>query len=318
MDYSISSTILSAPYEFAALKMKINLFGANNPSGAYFLSLCKDSPCLTWGRKMHNGRGLENHVFCDLSTPFTCDMDRLDGLIISFAPIWLMVQFLDTLYSLKPSFLAGLQGIVACSSSSYLTKRFAFNKADQELAAILNKSHERMISIADRLDISCIIVAPSLVYGVVNGYSDKNVSHLIRTFRQLPFILVPKSCGERQPIHASQLAECVFQEARKMEVTACHSKDSSIYCVGGDETLEYVDMLRRIQTYLPLQDKGRRCIILRVPDWLFYLMVSFFLTTNQKFAEALCRMKANLSGFIEVHRITGADASKFPIEPLAL
>jgi hypothetical protein len=298
--------------------MKINLFGANNPSGAYFLSLCKDSQCLTWGRKMHNGKGLENHVFCDLSTPSTCEIDRLDGLIISFAPIWLLVQFLETLNSLKPSFLAGLQGIVACSSSSYLTKRFAFNRADQELAAMLNKSHERILSMANRLDIPCRIIAPSLVYGVVNGYSDKNVSHLIGTLRQLPVVLVPKSCGERQPIHASQLAKCVFHEAKMMEVTAYNSKDCSLYCLGGDETLDYVDMLRRIQTCLPLHDKGRGCIILMVPDWLFYLMVSFFLTTNQKFAEALCRMKSNLSGFIEVHRITGTNASKFPIEPLAL
>lgn len=318
MDYSICSKIFSATDKFAGLKMKINLFGANNPSGAYFLSLCKDSPCLTWGRQLPNGSGLENHVFCDLSSPSTCCMDRLDGLVISFAPIWLLVQFLDTLYDLKPGFLDEIQGIVACSSSSYLTKRFAFNKADQELVAKLNKSHERIFSITNKLDISCRIVAPSLVYGVVNGYSDKNVSQLIRTFRQLPIVLVPDCCGERQPIHASQLAECVLHEANMMKVTETLSHGNVIYCVGGDETFDYVEMLIRIQSSLPLHDKGRKCKIMRVPDWFFYLLVSLFLTTNQKFAEALCRMKTNLSGFIEVHRITGTNASKFPVKPLTL
>lgn len=297
--------------------MKINLFGATTPSGAYFLSLCKDTPYMTWGRRLHNRGNFENHIFCDLSNAFTCDVQRLNGLIVSFAPIWLLVDFLGTMYNLKPDVFSEVKGIVACSSSSYLTKRFAFSKADQELAKRLNECHKELFSIATKLDISCKIISPSLVYGIANGYRDKNVSKLISILRKLPVILVPKLCGERQPIHASQLAECVLHEARIIESTG-PNKDRSIYCVGGDDTLNYVDMLIRIQRNLPLHDKGRSCTILRVPDWCFYLFVSFFLMFNQRFAEALCRMKTNLSGFTEVHTITRTNATKFPVEPLPL
>jgi len=46
--------------------MDIALFGSNNPTGASFLQLAKDTSIETWGRKAPIN--IEDpHVFCDLS-----------------------------------------------------------------------------------------------------------------------------------------------------------------------------------------------------------------------------------------------------------
>lgn len=297
--------------------MNITLFGANNPSGAYFLEISKDFDCTTWGRKLHNGRCPENHIFCDLTSDFNDNVQSLEGIIVSFAPIWLLAKFLSSLYVNKRENMGRIKGIVACSSSSYLTKRFAFCKEDQELAVKIVKSHDMIMHIARGLDLPCKILAPSLVYGVLNGYSDKNISRLIHACRLMPIILVPKLCGERQPIHAGQLAECALHEVRMIQNNKSLSNDISVYCVGGDEILDYAEMLKRIQVVLPLYDRGRKCMIVTVPDWFFYLIVSLLLPTKPKLAEALCRIKSNLSGFRKVHTITGTEAKTFPVVPLA-
>jgi hypothetical protein len=298
--------------------MIISLFGANNPSGAYLLEQCKDAQCITWGRKLHNRRALESHIFCDLSNCSYDNTARLYGVIVSFAPIWLLSSFLSNVYNKQPNAFLGLRGIVACSSSSYLTKRFAFSKEDQELATILEKSHQEVFSIAERLQVPCRIIAPTLIYGKKNDYYDRNVSVLIRTFRLIPVVFIPKVCGKRQPIHASQLAECVLHEARTITQDQCVTKDESIYCVGGDETIEYGDMLARIKKSLPISDNGRKCKIVRVPDWLFFFFVSVIVLYNPKLAESLYRIKSNLSGFKQVHTVTRKKARKFPLLPLPI
>lgn len=299
--------------------MIISLFGANNPSGAYFLELCKDVKCITWGRKLHNGHGLDSHIFCDLSDSPNDNGTKLHGIIVSFAPIWLLSQFLNNIYTSNPNASSQIQGIVACSSSSYLTKRFAFSKEDQELARMLDKSHQGIYSVAERLQVPCKIIAPSLIYGTKNDYCDKNVSVLIRTFRSVPIVLLPNVCGERQPIHASQLAECVLHEARTITNDQFGSRDDgSIYCLGGDETLEYGVMLSRIKESLPMSDKGRRCKILRVPDWLFFFLVSVIMLYKPRLAESLYRIKSNLSGFKQVHSVTREKARSFPLLPLPI
>lgn len=298
--------------------MIISLFGANNPSGAYFLEQCKDAQCITWGRKLHNRRTSDNHIFCDLSNSSYDNTAKLYGVIVSFAPIWLLSKFLRDMYNKHPNVFLGLEGIVACSSSSYLTKRFAFSKEDQDLATILDKSHQEVFSIAERLQVPCRIIAPTLIYGKKNDYYDRNVSVLIRTFRLIPIVFIPKVCGMRQPIHASQLAECVLHEARMITQDQCVNRDESIYCIGGDETIEYGVMLTRIKESLPIDDAGKRCKIVRVPDWLFFFFVSVIILSKPKLAESLYRIKSNLSGFKQVHTVTMKKARKFPLLPLPI
>ena len=49
-----------------------------------------------------------------------------------------------------------------------------------------------------------------MIYGLVNGIEDKNISKILLIMRSLKFIVLPSNSGMRQPIHSIQLAKVVF------------------------------------------------------------------------------------------------------------
>ena len=195
--------------------MTIILLGSNNPSGASFLANYKHSPVEVWGRKKPDGL-TSSYIYCDLLDPASIKHQSLSGVIVSFAPIWLLASFLATLAKEMPETLHKLTGIIACSSSSFATKRFAYNTEDKQLVSKLLTAHSSLQDLAKELSIPCQILAPTLVYGRVGNYTDKNISTIIRILRRTPCIVLPQQTGFRQPIHATQLALAAMRQTEQI------------------------------------------------------------------------------------------------------
>jgi hypothetical protein len=240
-----------------------------------------------------------------------------DGLWISFAPIWLLATFFHQLAVSHPERLQGLRGVIACSSSSVITKRFATNQSDRQLVHRLVAAEAQLRATCLSLQIPCRILRPTLVYGQVGPYGDHNLSRLLAIMRRLPCMLLPADTGLRQPIHARQLATVALQLARQLSVTGWNPMQAECIAVGGDTELSYADMLRALQRSVPQSDPARRCRLLSISNPLFFLLAAPLLLWSSKAFEAVLRMSADLSGFTPAHQLTGEPHQPFPLMPLA-
>lgn len=296
-------------------EMKIILFGSNNPTGAAFLHISNEDSVEVWGRSKPVKSSKRPHIYCDLAKPPARIANRIHGIIVSFAPIWLLAPFLFHLINEDHGVIEDLRGVIACSSSSFMTKRFAFNAYDKKLSRCLEDSHDIIASICLRLNIPFQILAPTMIYGEVQGYSDQNLSKLVRLMRFMPLILLPKSNGLRQPIHASQLARVAYTQADKMRTGSWESKEPQILTFGGDSILSYKNMLLAIKQTTASNDSAQRCHILTMPDTFFFLLIALLLPINPKLFEAILRINTDLSDFTMAHQILGEAPLRFPIYP---
>jgi hypothetical protein len=296
--------------------MTYTIFGCSNPTGAYFLEYISGCSVEVWGRKEPVDESFK-FVYCDLTLPPQSSLGNIKGVLISFAPIWLLAEFLAKASVEKPSILRDLTGIVAVSSSSYLTKRFAFSSYDKGLSESLRNAHSLLADVSNSLNVVCHILAPSLVYGTKNGYSDRNIRTIIRLTRIMPFIVLPKQTGSRQPIHASQLAQVVLFKAQSISYPWDRIQPE-ILTLGGDETISYSQMISRVKNALPIKDKGRGCRIIEVPNRVFFTFVAGILPLDTKLFEAIMRITSDLSGFSTPSKILGEKPSIFPILPLPI
>ncbi|QNJ12207.1 hypothetical protein SynM161_02094 [Synechococcus sp. M16.1] len=236
--------------------------------------------------------------------------------MISFAPIWLFAPFLHRLILDFPERLNGLSGVVACSSSSAITKRFSFNRFDRQLVDRLITAEEQLLKSSQFLDIPCFVLRPTLVYGRVGPYVDKNLHRLILFMRRLPLLPFPVDSGLRQPLHASQLADVVLEFVRQFSIGSCNPSDSQIVDIGGDYESSYGSILRSLQQSLPLTDSARRCFLLPVPNRLFYSLAFPLLFLSPKSFEAVLRVGSDLSGFTKAHHLLNSNPQSFPVLPL--
>ncbi|MEA5475566.1 hypothetical protein VB716_15205 [Synechococcus sp. CCY9201] len=236
---------------------------------------------------------------------------------ISFGPIWLLAPFIEHLARQHPARLQGVQGLIASSSSSALTKRFAANRLDRELVDRLTAAEDLLIASCRRLGIPCRILRPTLIYGQAGPYGDHNLSRLIGLMRRWPLLPLPEHTGLRQPIHATQLAAVALHLARQLAGSGVDSVLGERIALGGDSTLSYRSMLQALQHTLPPTDPARRCRLLSIPNRLFLLLASPVLLVSPKAFEAVLRMAADLAGFSPSHQLLGQPAQSFPVLPLA-
>lgn len=297
--------------------MEVILMGANNPSGAAFLKLDAAYNIETWGRRPSLSKNVP-HTFCDLSRlPPPQDLS-LNGVIVSFAPIWFLAPFLEQLAARQPDAFSNLVGVVACSSSSFMTKRFAFSDHDRQLANRLQKAHATLKDTCRRFGVKLQILAPTLVYGRIDCFEDKNISQIKKLMRSFPCIVLPRSSGLRQPIHAAQLAGVAHIQASKMLLGQWTDREATILTLGGNETLTYERMIAKIKDSLDVQDEGRMCKILKIPDKLFYLLACPLILYDLRLFESVLRVSSNLAGFTKAYEIDGSDPIGFPFQPLSI
>jgi hypothetical protein len=237
-------------------------------------------------------------------------------LWISFGPIWLLTPFLEQLALEHPERLQGLRGVIACSSSSVITKRFAANRFDRDLVVRLTTAEDQLIASCRRLELPCRILRPTLIYGRVGPYVDRNLSRLIGLMRRLPLLPLPEHTGLRQPIHASQLAAVALELVHLLTTNGWDPQLPQRIALGGDSELSYATMLRALQQSLPQTDPARRCRVLSLPTRLFYAAASPLLLQSPKAFEAVLRMGSDLSGFTRAHQLLKAKPQPFPVLPL--
>ena len=310
--------------------MQLHLFGAATPTGEAFRQLAAAAP-PDWSLHAYSRNAMAGSLNgsadassgvhpADFTNPnaFQPAGDAgAQSLWISFGPIWLLAPFLEFLVHHHPERLAGLCGLIACSSSSSITKRFAANRFDRELVSRLIGAEDQLLASCRDLGIRCQILRPSLIYGQVGPYGDRNLSRLITLMRRLPLLPLPEPTGLRQPIHANQLAAVAIHLARQLASSSVASALGDRIALGGDSTLSYLAMLQALQQALPASDPARRCRLLPIPSHLFCLLAFPMLLRSPKAFEALLRMGADLAGFAPSHQLLGQPPQPFPLVPLA-
>ena len=294
---------------------KIFVFGASTFTGRYLLDYFADfdESYLIYPFS-RNHLQESNHLYCDLSLASTFPLDLLDSntenIFISLAPIYLFKDFLDNLSALCPDLFSYLSHIIVCSSSSALTKKYAYNEFDIELSKSLNHCHDFFNSLAKLSSCSVTIVQPAIVYGSYASFSDKNITR-IKSLMLLPFLFLPSECGLRQPIHGSQLA--------KIFLHLCLEKrhdNFSIFSFGGDDVISYynmIDRLRRVVRFPLLNLSIKLPILIAIPSRFFFFAVSPLILISPKLFEAFLRMRANLSGFTKSCDFVGGEPASFPV-----
>ena len=156
------------------LPMRIHLFGAATPTGAFFERLAgSHSPAV---EVRSYSRSDPSKLPLDLVAPqcFNPSSFQRGDVLVSFAPIWLLAPFITHLHANNPGWIETLGGIVACSSSSAFTKRFAFNRFDRALVTRLCQSETELAFQADQCQLPLVILRPTLIYGACGGFRDSS------------------------------------------------------------------------------------------------------------------------------------------------
>ncbi len=296
--------------------MELHLFGAATPTGGAMRQLSANAD-LPWPLHAYSRQSADTPA--DFTNPSAFQPAGNPGapaLWISFGPIWLLAPFLEQLALEHPERLAGLRGLIACSSSSAITKRFAANRFDRELVARLSAAEEQLLATCRRLQVPCRILQPTLIYGQAGPYGDRNLSKLLQLLWRLPCLPLPVETGLRQPIHASQLAAVALHVAEQLRGSSWDPSLPERITLGGDTTLTYTAMIRALQQAQPVGDPARRCRLLPIPNRLFFSLAAPLLLRSPKAFEAVLRMGANLSGFTPAHQLLGREPQPFPVLPL--
>ena len=291
------------------------LFGATSPSGQAFLQAADYLSVTVAGRRRPQCFAEGPFQHCDLRTADSLEQP-LEGILVSFAPLWDLAPFLARLVEQRPGQLAGVRGVVACSSSSVITKRFAFNRFDRDLVQRLSASQDSLMRTCKDLGLPCTIVAPTLIYGRVGAHGDRNLSQLLQWMRRFPLLPIPADTGLRQPIHASQLAAVVRTLVMALIRQTDRVPTSEIIAVGGDDTLTYHQLLLRLQQQCEASDRARGCRLVSIPTWLFRVLAVPLLVAAPKGFEAVMRMQVDLAGFLPSHQLVGEDPRPFPVLPV--
>ena len=293
--------------------LNLHLFGAATPTGEAFRQLAASAEDA---RPLHAYSRRSAELPADFTKPaaFHPAGERGAAAIwVSFGPIWLLAPFLEQLAGEHPERLAGIRGLIASSSSSALTKRYAVNAFDRQLVAQLTSAEEQLLSTCRRLQIPCSILQPTLIYGQVGPYRDRNLSRLLQLLRRLPLLPLPAHTGLRQPIHARQLAAVAFRLAEQLSHSGWDPALPERIPLGGDVQLSYRAMLQALQQAQAPTDPARRCLLLPIPNRLLFLLAAPLLLCSPKAYEAVLRMGADLAGFSPAHQLLAEPPWPFPL-----
>lgn len=299
----------------------LNVFGFTTACGQAFQYLVERNPSgfqlFGYSRRIVEACPWMHQLDLDHPESFQPAGDPAAPAIwISFGPIWLLAPFLTQLAADHPERLRGLRGVIACSSSSAITKRFAANRFDRELVARLLAAEDQLLATCRRQGVPCRILRPTLIYGRIGPYADRNLSRVVQLMRRLPLLPLPAHTGLRQPIHASQLAAVALHLAQQAAGAGWAPELPERISLGGDSELSYAAMLQALQQALPAQDPARRCHLLPLPSRLFHAAATPLLLHSPKAFEAVLRIGADLAGFTPSHCLLDTSPQSFPVLPL--
>ncbi|HET7307833.1 MAG TPA: NAD-dependent epimerase/dehydratase family protein [Gammaproteobacteria bacterium] len=169
--------------------------------------------------------------------------------VVSLAPLGVIVE------ALAHDHLPRVQRLVAFSSTGALTKQSSTDPREKTAAARLLEAEAAFRRQCDTHSIAWTLFRPTMIY---DGIHDKNVALIAGFIRRFGFFpLVGRGAGQRQPVHAADLARACG------DVLTNTNTYSRTYNLGGGEVLSYRDMVARI--FLALGKKPR-CV--RIPPSL--------------------------------------------------
>ena len=291
--------------------MIIHLFGSNTPVGAAFQYIYKlngHNNIFPYSRKVNK----EDKNYCDMTDPYQFSQKKLEetSIIVSFAPIWITAKFLKKLKEYEPAFFNNVEKMIICSSSSFITKRFAFNNKDQSLFSKLKKSQDEIKLLCNLNKIKFIIIQPTMVYGSFDKFNDKNFSFLLKIMRWTPFLFLPKRTGERQPISCYELANVAFKLASNNKFF--NTPKNEFLLIGGDKILSYKEMITLLRDSTKENDPARKCLLIEIPEIIFIFLAIPLLLLSFKSFESILRIFSNLSNFKCQSEITNSKSEGFP------
>ncbi|MBB13593.1 MAG: hypothetical protein CMC78_05415 [Flavobacteriaceae bacterium] len=271
--------------------MLIRIFGITTPIGDHLYkkvlkNLYGNINCYSRSNKKYKFLDLRNIKHPNLKKE--CNSEEI---WIFLCPIWEIVNFLDNLINEKNYKKFQIKGIICCSSTSVITKKYSWHSYDKKLVSIIISAEQNIMKICSLNKTSISIIRPTLIYGNSGSYKDKNINQILKICKKLPFIILPKETGERQPLHISQLAEIINNEVKLITYTKDKSQQS-ILNIGGDEILSYEMILKS----LLLKRKIKKSIF-SINSHFFLLFFSPLLIINSRLYSEILRIRSDLSGF---------------------
>ena len=237
-----------------------------------------------------------------------------DSIIISLAPIWLIVPFLTSY--LKVVNHKKVKSLIITSSTSVITKKYSWNSFDKKLSQKLDYWEIKLKELMNLYNLKVGLIRPTLIYGNLGTNRDKNISLLIRFMRKSFFLPIPCETGLRQPLHFSQLASSILKISKTFLNKDSKVEKLNVYNIGGDEEFSYERMLFKIKEYFPKKDSIQNCKIIRIPSRLFFLLSFPFLILSPKSFEAIQRLKINMANFKYSYKISGDIKKDFPVKSI--
>ena len=271
--------------------MLIRIFGITTPLGDYLYkkvlkNLYENINCYSRSDKKYIILDLRN-----IKHPTLKKECNSEEIWIFLCPIWEIVNFLNNLINEENYKKFRIKGIICCSSTSVLTKRYSWHNYDKKLISMISSAEENLIKISSNTKTCISIIRPTLIFGNSSGYEDNNINLILKICKKLPIIILPKETGQRQPIHISQLAEIIN---KKIDLIT-NKKDNSqpsILNIGGDEILNYETILKKL-----LFKRKIKKSILTINSNLFFFILSPLLIINSRLYSEILRIKSDLSGF---------------------
>ena len=289
--------------------MNILLFGSSTFTGISFLKLAKNLPL---SNTISFSRSKKDNFFVDFKHPNNFNIDNLqNNTLINLGPIWLFADFLKSILN-NQDMVGKISGIVCCSSSSVLTKRYSFNSFDKDLVNKIENAENTLKKLSKNYNLKLTIIRPTLIYGDLGKAEDKNFSQIIKIMRLMPLIIFPSKTGLRQPIHHKELAKVLIKVVQEQNNFSENKNFFKIINIGGSEEISYLDILRRIQKNLPRNDFARFCKIILIPNRIFYILLIFINLFSPKTYESLLRVSANLSNFTFSDKFLNEKKKYFP------
>ena len=117
--------------------MNIHLIGTGNPTGEHLIRMLKNK---SEEKLFIYSKSNKNNYFLNLEHPskFKFQSFNENGVLVSLAPIWLLASFIETIN------ISNISSIIAISSTSVITKRFAFNNFDRSLVKNLSEAEKKL------------------------------------------------------------------------------------------------------------------------------------------------------------------------------
>ena len=144
---------------------KVVVIGASSLIGSYFIDNNFDYELICFSRNN------KNYNYLDLKDENTFyNFSYKDSFLVSFAPIWLLSKFLVYLVKNNPKKITFFKKIIVCSSSSVVSKRFAFSSHDKFLVSNLLDAENQINNLTSDLKIPTIFLRPSMIYGEIDDF----------------------------------------------------------------------------------------------------------------------------------------------------